>query len=156
MHSALEHGLRELAVVVAVVAKARLFNVAAAVRVMPLQDVLDLAVGGAHHAIGLVVHRRGQAMLDTKIGAEAVYVMIARGGALSEAKAQRRRNRVLRRRQHCLQPMRRVSALLNTVPVPPLPFARRCCNASRPEPRAGLMLACAEESCGRPPGTGQL
>ena len=77
--------MRQLAVVEPAVAKDRLFEVLAAVEVMALQDVLDPAIEAFDHAIGLRMHRRGQAMLDTERVAEAVEVVFARGGALPQA-----------------------------------------------------------------------
>lgn len=53
---------------------------------MASQDILDPAIEAFDHAIGLRMHRRSQAMLDAKVGAEAVEVVVARGGALSQAK----------------------------------------------------------------------
>jgi hypothetical protein len=44
-----------------------------------LQDVLDPAIEAFDHTIGLRVHRRGQAMLDTEVDAEAVEIVVAGG-----------------------------------------------------------------------------
>ena len=52
---------------------------------MALQDVLDPAIEAFDHAVGLRPHRRGQAMLDAETGAEAVEVVVARGGAPPQA-----------------------------------------------------------------------
>ena len=77
--------MRELAVVAPDVAPDRLFEVLAIVEVMALEDVLDPAVEAFDHAIGLWMHRRGQAVLDTEIGAEPVELVMPGRGAAAEA-----------------------------------------------------------------------
>src|SRR5690625_977120 len=69
-HSAIEGGLRQLAVVEADVAQDRLLQVLAAAEVMALQDVLDAAVKPLDHTIRLRSHRRRQAVFDAEIGAK--------------------------------------------------------------------------------------
>ena len=77
--SALEDGLRQLAVVEADIAQDGLFQILAAAVAVALQDVLDPAIEAFDHTIGLRVHPRGQAMLDTEVGAEAVEIVVAGG-----------------------------------------------------------------------------
>ena len=50
-----------------------------------LQHVFDPAVEALNHAVCLRPHRRGKAVLDTEIGAEAVEVVVAGCGALAQA-----------------------------------------------------------------------
>ena len=77
--------MRKLTVVEPDVAKDGLFQILAAAEAVALQDVLDPSVEALDHAIGLRVHRRGQAMLDAKVGAEAVEVMVAGGPPATKA-----------------------------------------------------------------------
>jgi hypothetical protein len=54
--------------------------------VVALQHILDAPIEPFYHAIGLGSHWRGQAVLDTQIGAETVKFMCASGRALAQAK----------------------------------------------------------------------
>jgi hypothetical protein len=56
-----------------------------AAEAVALQDILDPALESLDHAVGLGVHRRGQAGRDTELGAERVELMIAGGGLLAQA-----------------------------------------------------------------------
>ncbi len=82
--SAFQDGLRELAVVEADVAQDRLFQILSGAEAVALQDVLDPAVESLDHAIRLRPHRRGQAVFDAKISAEAVELVRASGRAAAE------------------------------------------------------------------------
>ena len=84
--AALEHGLRELAVVKADVAQDGLFQVFAAAETVALQDVLNPAVEPLHHSVGLWPHRRGEAVFDVEVRAEAVEIMVTGRGATAQAK----------------------------------------------------------------------
>jgi len=84
--AALEHGLRELAVVKADVAQDGLFQVFAAAEAVALQDVLDPAVEPLHHSVGLWPHRRGEAVFDVEVRAEAVEIMVTGRGATAQVK----------------------------------------------------------------------
>lgn len=52
---------------------------------MALQDVLDPAVEALDHAVGLWPHRRREAVLDARLGAEQVEFVLFCGGALAQA-----------------------------------------------------------------------
>lgn len=97
---ALDHGLRELAIVEADVAQGGLSEVFAAAEAVALQDVLDPAVETLHHFVGLWPHRRGEAVLDVEIGAELVKIMIAGSDATAQAKDAVRLGTRLDRRPH--------------------------------------------------------
>ena len=77
--------MRELAVVEVDVAQEGLLQVLAALEAMALQDVLDPAVEPLDHAVRLWPHRRGQAVLDAKLGAEQVELVLSGGRALAQA-----------------------------------------------------------------------
>ena len=83
--STLQHGLRELTVVEADVAKDGLFEILAAAEAVALQDVLDPAIEALNHAVGLWMHGRGQAMFNTEVGTEAIEVVVSRGGPAAKA-----------------------------------------------------------------------
>jgi len=83
--SALEDGLGQLAVVEADIAQDGLLQILAAAEAVALQDVLDAAVEPLDHTIRLRSHRWGQAVFDAEIGAEAVEVVVAGGGATTQA-----------------------------------------------------------------------
>jgi hypothetical protein len=69
--SALQHGLRELAVVEPDVAQDGLLEVLAGAESVALQNVLDPAVEPLDHAVCLRPHGRREAVLDAEFGAEA-------------------------------------------------------------------------------------
>lgn len=77
--------MRELTVVEADISQDRLLEVLAAVEAVALQDVFDPSVEPLHHTIRLRAHRRRQSVFDAKIGAEAVELVVAGGGAAAQA-----------------------------------------------------------------------
>ncbi len=83
--SGLQFRLRKLAVVKVDVALDRLLQVFAAVEAVALQDIFDPAVEPLDHAVCLRPHRRGQAMLDAKLGVEQVELVLTGGAALAQA-----------------------------------------------------------------------
>jgi hypothetical protein len=66
-------------------AQDRLLQVLAAAKAVALQDVFDPAVEPLDHAVRPGPHRRGQAVLDARLGTEAVELVVARRGAAPEA-----------------------------------------------------------------------
>jgi hypothetical protein len=62
-----------------------LFQVLAAADAVALQNVLAAAVEASDHAVRLRAHRRGQAVLDAEVSAEAVEVVVSGGGTAAEA-----------------------------------------------------------------------
>ena len=67
------------------VAEEGLFQVLAALEAMDLKDVLDSAVESLDHAVGLRSHRGREAVLNAKLGAEQVELLLAGGGAHAQA-----------------------------------------------------------------------
>jgi hypothetical protein len=82
---ALQHGLRELAVVELDVAQDCLFEILAAAEPVALQNVLDPAVEPLHHAVRLRAPWRGETVVDAELGAEQVNLVGARGVTAAEA-----------------------------------------------------------------------
>ena len=76
--------MREL-LVVEHIAVQRGFQVFARMDVMRLQHLLDPTVEALDHAIGLRVRRRAEAMLDAKLGAEPIELVLAGGAAPAQA-----------------------------------------------------------------------
>ena len=60
-------------------------RVFAAVEAVALKDVLDPSVEALDHAVGLRPHRWREAVLDAKLGAEQVELVLAGGSAFAQA-----------------------------------------------------------------------
>jgi len=80
-----ERGLRQLGVVKMNVAHQRGFQVFAADEMVALQHLLDAAVEALDHAVGLGVHRRAEAVLDAKIIAKPVKIVLTGCRSLAQA-----------------------------------------------------------------------
>ncbi len=75
----------ELAVVKTDVAQARPLKILAGAEAVALQDVLDPAVEPLHPAVRFGPHRRSEAVLDAKLRAEAVELVVPGGRTAAEA-----------------------------------------------------------------------
>ena len=76
--------MRELLVVQSHIAVQRGFQFLAGTEVMRLQHLFDAAVATFHHAVGLRVRRRGQAMFDAVVGAKQIERVLAGGAAFAQ------------------------------------------------------------------------
>src|SRR6056297_975919 len=83
--SPFQDGLRELAVVEVDVAQDGLLEVLAALEAMALKNILDATVEPLDHAVGLRSHRGREAVLDAKLGAEQVELVLSAGAAFAQA-----------------------------------------------------------------------
>ena len=81
----MERGLWQLGVVKMDVAHQRGFQVFAADEMVALQHLLDAAVEALDHAVGLGVHRRAEAVLDAKIIAKPVKIVLTGCRSLAQA-----------------------------------------------------------------------
>ena len=79
--SAPQDGLRQLRVVECDISHESLLQVEGAVEAVGFQHIGDAPVEALDHAVGLGRFRRGQPVLDAKLGAEMVELMVLRGGA---------------------------------------------------------------------------